>query len=220
MRLETINAMAAGLATGGGIMSNTMGATMGYEDEMDNVIGAAVQRFMANRGAGGGQMARRPMGGQQMQRQGYPQNVGMVGQTYAYPPLQASPMHQPAKLRSFVGLGVITWTGAADAADKKTSITPQAPVRGERLVIDVVATSGAAGLVTVKLVEVGVEPQQADTSQPAPASMFAKDVTYGHIAMQIANPGIQIAVTLGITASPGAGETVTAAVGLFVEWVR
>lgn len=179
--------------------------------EMHAVVGQAVHRFLANRGGG---MQHRPGRGGGW---GVPQ---APNGTYAYPPLPAQGMHPPAKLRSFVGLGVISWTGAADSADKRTSITPQAPVRGERLVIDVVATAGALGLVTVKLLEVGVEPQQADTTQPAPASMFAKDVTYGHIAMQIANPGIQIALTLGITTSPGAGETVTAAAGLFVEWVR
>src|SRR6185312_12379314 len=192
MRLATILAMTAGLPDSPGLMNVDM---MGYDEELQNVVGEAIQRFHSNRGGGGGhgQMARRP----NMAR-GVPQTQNG---TYEYPPLAAVPMHKPAKLRSFVGLGVISWTGAADQADKRASITPQAPVRGERLVIDVVATSGAVGLVTVKLVEVGVEPQQADTSQPAPASMFAKDVTYGHIAMQVANPGIQIAVTLGITAS-------------------
>ena len=213
MRAATIAAMAAGFQEQAGVCSVD---TMGWDE--DEVIGV-VQRYMANRGGGGGQQR-----GGGMQRRGggaYHPGVPQASNgTYEYPPLAAVPQHKPSKLRSFVGLGVISWTGAADSADKKTSITPQAPVRGERLVIDVVATSAAAGLVTVKLVEVGVEPQQADTSQPAPASMFAKDVTYGHIAMQIANPGIQIAVTLGITASPGSGETVTAAIGLFVEWVR
>jgi hypothetical protein len=190
--------------------------TVGYDDEeLHAVVGAAVNRFMANRSGAGGAMARR--GGQP--RQGFGPQRTQNG-TYQYPPLPAVGMHPPSKLRSFVGLGVISWTGAADSADKTTSITPQAPIRGERLVIDVVATSAAVGLVTVKLLQVGVEPQQADTSQPAPASMFAKDVTYGHIAMQVADPGIRVALTLGITASPGAGETVTAAAGLFVEWVR
>jgi len=192
---------------------------MGYDDpELHAVIGAAVNRFMANRQnmvRGQGRMAMRPG----MMNRGYGVPQAQNG-TYAYPPLPAMGMHPPSKLRSFVGLGVITWTGAADNADKTTSITPQAPVRGERLVIDVVATANAAGLVTVKLLQVGVEPQQADTTQPAPASMFAKDVTYGHIAMQIADPGIKIALTLGITDNPGSGETVTAAAGLFVEWVR
>lgn len=194
----------------------------GYdEDEMNAVVGQAVQRFMANRGARGGMMTRRP--GMQA-RGGYGARGGFgVPQagngTYAYPPLPASGMHPPAKLRSFVGLGSTTW-GAAENDNRVLAITPQAPVRGERLVIDVVATATAAGLVVVKLLEVGVEPQQADTSADAPASMFAKDVTYGHIAMQIANPGIRIALTLGITAVPGAGQSVSAAAGLFVEWVR
>jgi hypothetical protein len=195
-----------------------------YDEEMNAVIGDAVHNYLST------QRGQQGRGGRQgamglMSRRGGP-GAGPMGNdprtngVYQYPPLEALPQHKPAKLRSFVGLGVISWTGDTDSADKRTSITPQAPVRGERLVIDVVATAGAVGLVTVKLVEVGVEPQQADTSQPAPASMFAKDVTYGHIAMQVANPGIQIAVTLGITAPPGVSQTVTAAVGLFVEWVR
>lgn len=223
MRLATLAAMIAGNLEAS---SSTCNMDMaGFdEDDLHAVVGAAVQRFMGNRqgGAGGGMMARRP-GMRSQQGHGGGTNIGPAraqNGTFAYPPLPAVGMHPPSKLRSFVGLGTISWTGAADSADKTTSITPQAPVRGERLVIDVVATAGAAGLVTVKLLQVGVEPQQADTSQPAPASMFAKDVTYGHIAMQVADPGIRIALTLGITATPGAGETVTATAGLFVEWVR
>jgi hypothetical protein len=216
MRLATLAAMIAGAVDSSSATCNI--DTAGYdEDEMHAVVGAAVHRYMANRAGGGGMMARRPgMAGRGT-------NIGPAragNGTYAYPPLPAVGMHPPSKLRSFVGLGVISWTGATDKADKTTSITPQAPIRGERLVIDVVATSGAAGLVTVNLLQVGVEPQQADTSQPAPASMFAKDVTYGHIAMQVADPGIRVALTLGITDNPGSGETVTAAAGLFVEWVR
>jgi hypothetical protein len=214
MRLATLAAMIAGNVETTGATCNMN--TAGYdEEEMHAVVGAAVQRYMANR-SGGGMMARRPG----MANRG--QNIGPAqaqNGTYAYPPLPAVGMHPPAKLRSFVGLGVTTW-GAAENDDRTLGITPQAPVRGERLVIDVVATATANGLVTVKLLQVGVEPQQADTTQPAPASMFAKDVTYGHIAMQVAEPGIKIALVLGITAVPGAGQSVTAAAGLFVEWVR
>lgn len=219
MRLATIAAMAAGLG-GPGIMNVE---TTGYDDEeMHAVIGAAVHRYMANRGGGGGQP------GRQMARRPGMQRPGMAGfgvpqagnGTYLYPPLPAVGMHPPAKLRSFVGLGATTW-GATDVDDRTLSITPQAPIRGERLVIDVVATASAAGLIVVRLLQVGVEPQQADTSQPAPAAMFAKDVTYGHIAMQIAEPGIRVALVLGIVGGPpGSSQSISASAGLFVEWVR
>jgi hypothetical protein len=67
---------------------------------------------------------------------------------------------------------------------------------------------------------VGVQPQQPDTEQPAPASMFARDVTYSHLDLQVAKPGVKIFLTLGVTAAPGSGETLTAAVGMYGQWIR
>lgn len=225
MRLKSLLAMAlAGAPEASSSVANMSAETMGLdEEEMHAVIGQAVQRYMMNRQGGGGRpgMARRPG---MMQRGGYGQGGFSVPQaqngTYAFPPLPAVGMHPPAKLRSFVGLGATTW-GATDTDDRTLSITPQAPIRGERLVIDVVATASALGLIVVRLLQVGVEPQQADTSQPAPASMFAKDVTYGHIAMQVADPGIRVALVLGIVGGPpGSSQSISASAGLFVEWIR
>jgi hypothetical protein len=188
--------------------ADTMGVdTMGYDD--DAVIGQFMN-YLANRRPGA--MAAR---GQQH----YPQQVPRVGNVYTRPPLAARPQNSTSMLRSFVGLGFATWTGT-DGADKQLTIEPQESFRGERLVIEVLATSGAAGLVVVRQLQVGVQPQQPDTSQPAPASMFAAQVTYSHLDLQIAKPGINITVTLGVTAAPGAGETVTASAGLYGEWVR
>jgi hypothetical protein len=199
--------------------------TMGYEDhETEAVIGQIAN--LLRRGPGGGQQMQRF--GQQGQRGGYgrgmqgmpggPQQIGR-NNVWTRPPLPAYPEHPSAMLRSFVGMGFTTWTGTDDA-DKVMQIEPQEKFRGERMVIDVLATAGAAGLVMVRLLQVGVQPQQPDTSEPAPASMFAADVTYSHLDLQIAKPGIKLTLTLTITAAPGTGETVTASAGFYGEWIR
>lgn len=215
MRLATIYAMASGLSSGGGIQSAaTMGVdTMGYDDEAEAVIGAMANLLRSRgSGGGGGAMARRGQGG-------YPQNVARVGNAYVRPPLPATPQHPTAMIRSFVGMGFATWTGA-DGADKVLSIEPQEKFRGERMVIDVLASAAAAGIVLVRLLQVGVQPQQPDTEAPAPASMFARDVTYSHLDLQVASPGIKMTLTLAVTAAPGGTETITAAVGFYGEWIR
>src|SRR4051812_32431160 len=108
MRLAALTAIIAGnVETTGATCSMDMA---GYDDEeLHAVVGAAVNRFMANRqaGGGGGAMARRGNG--QQQRQGFGPQQTRNG-TYQYPPLPAVGMHPPSKLRSFVGLGVISWT--------------------------------------------------------------------------------------------------------------
>jgi len=187
---------------------------MGYGDD-DAVIGLFANFLQQQRGGGGGM----PLSGRRQGSPGYPQGVPRVGNVYTRPPLAARPQNHTAMLRSFVGVGFATWTGT-DAADKELQIEPQEAFRGERMVIDVLASSGAAGIVVVKLLQVGVQPQQPDTSQPAPASMFAADVTYSHLDLQIARPGIKLTLTLSVTAAPGTGETITAAAGFYGEWIR
>lgn len=204
---------------------STMGAeTMGWSEDYDPeaVIGAVARALMrGGRGHSGGSFGGR---GMQHQRgyggpQGYGGQVPRVGNIWTRPPLPAQPEHPNAMLRSFVGMGFATWTGT-DVADKVLSIEPQEKFRGERMVIDVLATAGAAGIVLVRLLQVGVQPQQPDTEQPAPASMFARDVTYSHLDLQVAKPGIKMTLTLAVTAAPGSGETITAAVGFYGEWIR
>jgi hypothetical protein len=191
---------------------STMGAdTMGWDDS-EALIGAFANA-MRGRFGHGGRQSHHQRGG------GYPQQVPRVGNVFTRPPLPAHPEHPNAMLRSFVGMGFATWTGT-DVADKVLSIEPQEKFRGERMVIDVLATSGAAGIVLVRLLQVGVQPQQPDTEQPAPASMFARDVTYSHLDLQVARPGIKMTLTLAVTAAPGSGETITAAVGFYGEWIR
>lgn len=192
---------------------STMGATMGWDDDDDAVIGQ-MANFLGQRG-----YQIQPRQGTRNQGGGYPQNVPRVGNVFTRPPLAARPTQRTAMLRSFVGVGFATWTGT-DASDKELQIEPQEAFRGERMVIDVLSSSGAAGIVVVRLLQVGVQPQQPDTSQPAPASMFAADVTYSHLDLQIARPGIKLTLTLAVTAAPGAGQSITAAAGFYGEWIR
>lgn len=139
---------------------------------------------------------------------------------YSKPPLETGGGQPDAKLRSYVGFGVVAW-GAADAADKVCTIEPQESFRGERLVIATLATGGAAaGLTVLRRIDVGTLPQSPSVEQPAPASMFAADATYAGLDLQIAHRGMKIAITLGQTAAPGSGIGVTAAVGMYGEWIR
>jgi hypothetical protein len=182
-----------------------MDEASGYEDS--NILGAIVRR------RGGRQVARRQA------QPSYPTTPN--GQRiYSQPPLPQSPM-QPhiSRLRSFLGMGFATWTDT-DSGDKILEIQPQESFRGERLIVDDVSSSGAAGLVLVRRVDVGTQPQSPSVEQPAPAAMFRPDVTYSKLDMQIAFRGTRLQVTLGLTAAPGAGESITAAVGFYGQWIR
>ena len=140
---------------------------------------------------------------------------------YQKPPLPQVPF-QPnvARLRSYMGLGFASWT-SADKADKVLSVQPQESFRGERLIIDVSLVSGpSAGMVLLRRIDIGTLPQSPSVEQPAPAAMFAAQATYSAIELQIAYRATTIQVTLGITDAPGGSCVVTAAVGLFGEWVR
>jgi len=144
-----------------------------------------------------------------------------VGQVYSQSPLPMVPA-QPhrAKLRSYLGLGFAVWT-AADGADKVLTVTPEESFRGERLIIDISVASGpSAGLVLLRRVDIGTQPQSPSVAQPAPAAMFSAAATYSRLDLQVAFRAMTIQVTLGITAVPGGSATVTAAVGFFGEWIR
>jgi hypothetical protein len=184
-------------------------STMGH-DEREAVIGQIAQ--MLRGGAAGFHNA---FAGHPGQHPGIPRVNGI----YERPPLPAYPLHPNAMVRSFVGMGFAEWDGTDDS-DKLLQIEPQERFRGERMVIDVLASATAAGIVLVRLLQVGVQPQQPDTEQPAPASMFARDVTYSHLDLQVAKPGVKIFLTLGVTAAPGSGQTLTAAVGMYGQWIR
>ena len=136
------------------------------------------------------------------------------------PGLPASETPADARLRSYVGFGVVSW-GAAVTADQTATIEPQESFRGERLVVATSAAGGTpAGITLLRRIDVGTMPQSPSVEQPAPASMFSADATHANLDLQIAHRGTKIAVTLGQSAAPGAGVTVTAAIGMYGEWIR
>ncbi len=137
------------------------------------------------------------------------------------PPLPATTA-QPteAELRSYMGMGFAVWA-PADAVDRVLTVEPQESFRGERLILDVTAVGGTpAGQVLLRRIEVGTMPQSPSVEQAAPASMFRPDVTGGALDLQIAFRGTKLTVTLGVTAAPGAGVTVTASAGFYGQWLR
>jgi hypothetical protein len=153
------------------------------------------------------------------QQSQYPTTPG--GQRiFSQPPLPQSPF-QPhvSRLRSFLGMGFATWTDT-DGGDKILEIQPQESFRGERLFVDEIDVGTPAGLVLVRRVDVGTQPQSPSVEQPAPASMFSSDATYSKLDIQIAYRGTRLQVTLGVTAAPGTGNSITAAVGFYGQWIR
>jgi hypothetical protein len=136
------------------------------------------------------------------------------------PPLPRTPA-QPndAELRSYMGFGFVTWTGA-DGADKVITIEPQESFRGERLIIDVTSTAPAAGLTLLRRIDIGTFPQSPSVEAAAPAAMFARDATGASLDLQVAYRGTKIQLTLGQTVAPGGVVVVTAAIGMFGQWIR
>lgn len=178
----------------------------------DMVIGA-LQRMMGRQprgGGGGGGGAYAPTG------------RGGGGQVFQRPPLRgSSTWPHTAKLRSYMGFGFATW-GPTDATDKPLPVQPQESFRGERLIISppTVVGGASAGLALMRRIDVGTMPQSPSVSQPAPAVMFQNDTVGSNLDLQIAYRATTVQVTLGITAAPGAGVTMTVAVGMFGVWIR
>ena len=146
---------------------------------------------------------------------------GALQAPFSRPPLPAAPVQATtASLRSYMGFGFLSW-GPAETADKAIIVEPQESFRGERLILDVGAAGGtSAGLSLLRRIDVGTQPQSPSVEQPAPAAMFARDSTNAELDLQIAFRGTKVQITLGITAAPGAGVTVTVAIGMFGQCVR
>jgi hypothetical protein len=167
------------------------------EDDGSNLLGAVAA-----------QLVRRPSG-------------AGARKIWRKPPLPGTPA-QPteAELRSFVGMGFQSWA-PADVVDRAFEIEPQESFRGERLIVDTIAVGGvSAGLLFVRRIEVGTMPQSPSVTNVAPIAMFRPDATYAGLDLQVAYRGTKLIVTLGITAAPGAGVTVTALVGFYGQWIR
>jgi hypothetical protein len=166
-----------------------------------------------------GAVARRP----QRHPQQHPQQQS--ARIYERPPLPHVPAHpHVSRLRSFMGVGIAKWQ-PTDAGDIPLPVQPQESFRIGRMIVDVnsVSTStgnASNGIVLVRRLDVGTQPQSPSVEQPAPAAMFAANATYSAIDTQIAYRATTIQVTLGISEAPGTDVTVTAVVGFFGDWIR
>jgi hypothetical protein len=120
-----------------------------------------------------------------------------------------------------MGMGVATWA-VADATDKPLVVEPQETFRGERLIVDVSIPSTVTNtpIVLVRRIDIGTQPQSPSVEQAAPAAMFARDSTYSALDLQIAYRATKVQLTLGITAAPTGAGVVTAACGLYGQWIR
>lgn len=118
-----------------------------------------------------------------------------------------------AELLSPLGLGGGTLTATSPSLTLQAS--PQRPFRGERLVIDVRRSTGAASVpVIVRALKVG-ENSQFVGSNGVPADVFRADAFGVRLAMSPATPGILIVLALdvgGASIPPGESIEIAAAI--------
>lgn len=111
-----------------------------------------------------------------------------------------------AELLSPLGLGGGTLTSTSPSLQLEAS--PQRPFRGERLIIDVRRSAGAANIpVVVRALKVG-ENSQFVGSSGVPADVFRPDAFGVRLAMSAATPGILIVLALDAGATIPVGETI------------
>ena len=109
-----------------------------------------------------------------------------------------------------LGLGSHTFLPAA-ATTHKFTVSPQKPFKGQRLVAVVNRSSGAVSeLLTITEFNVGSS-NQLVSSGDLPLEGFIPGAFDVQMALDPATPGIDIIVDIGISAAPGAGESVSIA---------
>lgn len=188
----------------------------GYFDAMGNdydVMGAAFNpRAMLARGV---QSRMNPA-----LMRGFQQRGGPMA-PYPMPPLPMGQAMPTARLRSYLGMGTLSWTGASDSGLKQAQNTLQESFRPERLIIVETAAGGTpAGITLLNQVFAGTMPQSPSISTGTPVAMFSANATYSAVDMQLVWRGTQLTVQCSLSASPGAGVTVTIAIGFYGQWIR
>jgi hypothetical protein len=105
-----------------------------------------------------------------------------------------------------LGFGTHTFVNAA-ATQITLTANPQRPVRPVKLVVIVNRSAGAtAEAVTITNLQVG-QVSQFGGSAALPAEAFTADNTLP-LAGTSAQPGIDITITIAVSAAPGVGETI------------
>lgn len=158
----------------------------------------------------------------QIRRPGGVRQVRGPGQQRIFrrPPLPArSQQPTEAELRSYLGLGFVTWA-IGDGAEKVIIVEPQETFRGERLVAEVAMVGVTNSIIpALKRLEIGTLPQSPSVEFSAPLSMFRPDATNANLDLQIAEAGTKITITLSLNAAP-VGGAVIAQLGFFGQWIR
>jgi hypothetical protein len=135
------------------------------------------------------------------------------------PPLPMGQSMPTARLRSYLGVGVLSW-GATDAGLLSAQVTLQESFRPERLIIDEVKTGTPAGHTLLNQVFAGTMPQSPSIAQGTPVSMFTPNATYSAVDMQIVWRGTQLTVQASRSAAPGTNNAVSIAIGFYGQWIR
>lgn len=134
----------------------------------------------------------------------------------ARPPLipAAAGVPQTSGLYIPLGLGVFTFVNAGVTTNTFTQ-KPEKPVRPRRLWIDLAFSAGAVGiLVSVTDIKIGTKSMLAGIAA-IPAGQFATGAfAKNYNLFDSAVPGVSVSVILALTASPGVGETVSAALSV------
>jgi len=174
------------------------------DDILGDFLGAARGQ---RRGRGRGRM--RPRGGMRRIRFGSP-----LAQAPQWRDAQAAPGVQ-VPTEQLLPLGFLPDGGSFSFvnAGPRTIVfraLPQKPFRGERLIIDVSKSTGAAGnSVNVNTLAVGTD-LQIVSAAPVPAFAFSPTAFGVRLALTAAQPGIQISISvelIGPALAPG--DTVT-----------
>jgi hypothetical protein len=188
-----------------------------YNEVGDDEVGAFANAIAQRMRGGGGGFNPRAAG--QRAAAMVPQFRGGAAPGAPRPELPVG-SSQPNTLRSFLGLGIATWTGS-DGAEKTLEVEPQSSFEGKRMIIDTTSSASAvAAIVTVNSLFVGEQPQSPSISQAAAAAGFRADCTNADLDLQIAYRASKITLKLGVTAAPGGTETRTAVAMLYGNWIR
>ena len=177
---------------------------LGDDYSGEDILGAQYRRArMRRRGRRGGRMTQRVA----------------LGRPINHAPAWRTPQAAPGVMlptEQLLPLGFLPEGGSFSFVNAgPTSLTfvaqPQKPFRGERLIIDVAKTAGAAGnTVNVNILAVGTD-LQIVSAAPFPAVAFSPTAFGVRLALTAAQPGIRISLgveIIGPALPPGESVTV------------
>jgi hypothetical protein len=124
---------------------------------------------------------------------------------------------------SYMGIGADKFTATTPNSQITFQPEPQAPFIGNRLVVvsktNGASTTGIQVTITSPLTVSGI-PQTPAPQVPAPIEMFAPDVTYSALQIQIAAAGTAISITFTASALPTGSDTLPISAGLYGYWLK